>query len=215
MHVVPFSQAPPVLLKVTDLCFNLTKLELFTNFQAVVRAGVTVVQGGEGRGKSTLLRLMAGDLQPQSGRVRVQGIVLAGQPQTLRQDVFWIDPRSTEFDPISPRAYFEQQRAFWPDFDLVRLPQLIQGLSLTEFMDKPIYMLSTGSKRKVWLAAAFASDAAVALLDDPFAALDKPSIRFVTEVLQGFASQAARAVVITAYEAPDCLRLAGVIDLGD
>ena len=96
---------------------------------------------------------------------------------------------------------------------------MIEGLSLAEFLDKPLYMLSTGSKRKVWLAAAFACNADVALLDDPFAALDKPSIRYVTEVLRGLALQTQRALVITGYDAPkydapDYVPLAGLIDLG-
>ena len=213
------SADPPVVLKVTDLCFSHSKLELFTSLHAVVRAGVTLVQGGEGRGKTTLLRLLAGDLQPQSGRVhlpwQVQDVDLADEAMAYRRALFWVDPRCTAFDAISASAYFEQQRGFWPRFDDQRLFALIEGLSLTEFVHKPLYMLSTGSKRKVWLAAAIASNAAVALLDDPFAALDKPSIRYLTEVLQGFARQAARVVVISGYEAPDNLCLAGVIDLGD
>jgi len=44
-------------------------------------------------------------------------------------------------------------------------------------------MLSTGSKRKVWQAAAFASGAALNLIDDPFAGLDQGSINFVTQQL--------------------------------
>jgi hypothetical protein len=51
-------------------------------------------------------------------------------------------------------------------------------------MDKKLFMLSTGSKRKVWLAAGFASGADLLLLDEPFAALDAPSIAFVKELLQ-------------------------------
>ena len=56
-------------------------------------------------------------------------------------------------------------------------------------------MLSTGSRRKVWLAAAFASGAALTLLDQPFAAVDKASMRVMIEWLNG-AAQAGRAVVV-------------------
>lgn len=214
---VTFSPDQPVVLEVTDLSFSYLELELLVNLQAGIRAGVTLVQGGDGRGKTTLLRLLAGDLPPKSGRVKLaaQGLELADQPTAYRRAVFWVDPRGTALDAIAPTAYFEQQRYLWPLFNDDCLLALIEGLSLTEFIDKPLYMLSTGTKRKVWLAAAFASNAPVALLDDPFAALDKPSIRCVIEVLQGISSQAARAVVMSGYGAPDNLRLAGVIDLGD
>lgn len=82
-------------------------------------------------------------------------------------------------------------------------------------MNKQLYMFSAGSKRKVWLAAAFASGAAVTLLDEPFAALDKASIGFVVELLEDAADHPERAWVIADYEAPGDVRLASVIDLGD
>ena len=216
--------ADGVVLAVADLCFNFPQQQLFDSLQMSVLAGVTLVQGGDGSGKTTLVRLLAGDLPLQKGQLELMsqsmgGIVLnahsdALQAKAYRQQVFWIDPRSTEFDQISPRTYFEKQSLAWPDFDQTRLPKLIEGLSLPEFMDKPLYMLSTGSKRKVWLAAAFASNAILALLDDPFAALDKPSIRYVTEVLNSLAQQSKRAVVMTGYAAPEDVALAGVINLG-
>ena len=76
-------------------------------------------------------------------------------------------------------------------------------------------MLSTGSKRKVFLAAALASGAQVTLLDDPFAALDTASIRFLLGWLNAAASATDRAWVIAGHVAPDGLPLAQIIDLGD
>ena len=76
-------------------------------------------------------------------------------------------------------------------------------------------MLSTGSKRKVWLAAAFASGATVTLLDEPFAALDTASIGFILAWLRGIASDTDQAWVMADYVAPDGLPMVQVIDLGD
>ena len=195
-------------LQVSGLSFRYLQTDVFANLSFTISTGVTLVQGGDGRGKTTLLRLLAGELKPQSGQILLRRLDLE------RPQVFWMDPRSIEHDQVKARDYLDDQAKHWPDFDHHGLAALIEGLSLAEFLDKPLYMLSTGSKRKVWLAAAFASNAAVALLDDPFAALDKPSIRFVTEVLQGIALQSKRAVVMTGYDAPDNLPLAGLIDLG-
>ena len=80
---------------------------------------------------------------------------------------------------------------------------------------KPGTMLSAGTKRKVWLAGAFASGAAVTLLDEPFAALDKASIGFVLELLDDAAAGSARAWVVADYEAPRGVPLAAEVDLGD
>ena len=82
-------------------------------------------------------------------------------------------------------------------------------------MHKQLFMLSTGSKRKVFLAAALASGAQLTLFDDPFAALDATSIRFVLGWLDAAASATNRAWVIAGHVVPDGLPLAQIIDLGD
>ena len=76
-------------------------------------------------------------------------------------------------------------------------------------------MMSTGTRRKVLLAAGFASGATVLLLDSPFAALDKPSISAVKQCVREFVSTGQPACVLSDYEAPEGLDLAARINLGD
>jgi energy-coupling factor transporter ATP-binding protein EcfA2 len=76
-------------------------------------------------------------------------------------------------------------------------------------------MHSTGSKRKVWLIAALASGATLTLLDEPFAALDKASIRSILAQLKEAAQHASRAWVVADYEAPPGVAMAHTIYLGD
>jgi len=206
------------LLQVDGLTFHISQCDLFSRWSACIGPGVTLVLGGENSGKTTLLRLLAGDLAAQAGELQIGGLSLQAQPQAYRQRVFWIDPRTEAFDAISANQFFEQQRAKWPSFLPTEAPawaDLVAGLSLTEHLDKPLYMLSTGSKRKVWLAAAFAAGATLTLLDDPFAALDKSSIRCVLQQLAVVARQTERAYMLADYVAPAGLVLAQVIDLGD
>lgn len=158
---------------------------------------------------------MAGRLPADAGQLQVNDVRLADQPVAYRQQVFWAEPRSEAFDQMTPVEYFESQRGRYPGFDDEVLGDLVDGLALEPHMNKQLYMFSAGSKRKVWLAAAFASGAAVTLLDEPFAALDKASIGFVVELLEDAADHPERAWVIADYEAPDDVRLASVIDLGD
>jgi ABC-type multidrug transport system ATPase subunit len=174
-----------------------------------------MVRGGDGSGKTTLLRLLAGELPAQDGRLTVHGVELRNQPNAYRQQVYWVDPRSEAFDQISPKNFFQSVQSLFPNFDDQALDDLIEGLALAPHLDKPLYMLSTGSKRKVWLAAAFACGAALTLLDEPFAALDKGSIRFVMALLEEAAAHPARAWVLADYEAPGDLALAAIIDLGE
>ena len=188
---------------------------LLKDFSVRIPAGVSLLLGGGGSGKTTLLRLLAGDLPVQSGQLTINPVSLSEQPEAYRQRVFWIDPRSEAFDQLSPGAYFDSIQARYPQFDQVRLAELIEGLALAPHMDKALYKLSTGSKRKVWLAAAFASGAALTLLDEPFAALDKSSINFVLHLLEEFATHTTRAWLVSHYDTLGTLPLAAVIDLGD
>ncbi|MES2946245.1 MAG: ATP-binding cassette domain-containing protein [Pseudomonadota bacterium] len=198
-----------------NLQFAYPERQLFSKLTASLPAGVNLIRGGDGRGKSTLLRLLAGVLHADGGSMQINQTSLKEQPNAYRQQVFWTEARSENFDQLTPPAYFEMQRQRWPGFDSQRLGELIQGLDLEVHLHKQLFMLSTGSKRKVWLAGAFASGAAVTLIDEPFAALDAPSIRFVIQLLKDSAAQQQRVFVVADYEAPGDVPLAGLIDLGD
>ena len=84
---------------------------------------------------------------------------------------------------------------------------------MTPHIDKPMYMLSTGSKRKVWLASALASGRALTLLDEPTSALDAGSVRCLWRVLGERVNTGERAIVIASAERIDQVPLAGTIEL--
>lgn len=196
---------PGTILQALGLTFGFPQQQVFNHFSAAIPAGITYVVGDESCGKSTLLRLFAGDLTPQAGSIAVCGISQADNLVLYKQHVFWADPRTSVHDHISPNDYFDLQRSFYPTFDDALLFDLIEGLSLSDHASKAIYMLSAGSKRKVWLAAAFASGATVTLVDEPFAALDKPSINFLIERLESFKQYSDRSWVIADHEVPSKL----------
>jgi ABC-type multidrug transport system ATPase subunit len=201
------------------IAFGYPQRPLFTDWSARIAPGVTLVRGGDGRGKTTLLRLLAGAQTAQAGQLRLQAgghsTALDQAPAAYRQQVFWVDPRDDGGDQLTPDDCFALIAQRHPGFQAELIDDLVEGLALAEHRAKRLFMLSTGSRRKVWLAAAFASGAAVTLLDDPFAALDKPSIRFVTELLQEAAGHSSRGWVVTGYAVPDGVTLAATIDLGD
>lgn len=206
---------PTPVLTVQGLTFHYPHCELFTSMSFHILPGITLVRGGDGRGKSTLLRLMAVDVPAQSGELRLQGVALSEQPQAYQAHVFWADPRTTRFDQVTAEAYFAGLRPRYPQWDDALRAQLVAGLALEPHEDKPLYMLSTGSRRKVWLAAALASGAPLTLLDDPFAALDKPSIQFAIRTLAQLGAHPTRAIVLATFDAPPGLPLVGLIELGD
>ncbi|WP_432240358.1 ABC transporter ATP-binding protein [Herbaspirillum robiniae] len=208
-------QPDAALLHVSRLNFAYPGLELFKDLSASVPPGVTLVRGGDGRGKTTLLQLLGGLMPVRDGVLELDGIRLDEDSEAYRRRVFYVDPRTEAYDQLSPPEFFRAMRERFHGFDQARLPALTEGLSLTPHLEKKLFMLSTGSKRKVYLAAAFAAGATLNLLDDPFAGLDRASINFVTATLNAQPQNGRQAWVAAMYEAPPGVALAATIDLGD
>ena len=164
--------------------------------------GVSWVCGDEGKGKTTLLRLLAGDLQPNAGRV----IAPEG-------GVFWVDLQDPAHDHTTVQTCWDALRTRWPQWNDELLHDLTQELDMQAHVDKRLNMLSAGSRRKVMVMAALASGATVTLLDQPFAALDLASIHIIKDFLHEAAEHPSRAWIVADYEAPHDLPLASVLSL--
>jgi len=172
-----------------------------------ITPGLTLVRGGEGRGKSSLLRLMAGLLPPDAGSI-----------QRLARTLCFESPADPAHDPEVACAWLQVRRDRFAGWQAGLESALVQAFGLTEHMAKPMYMLSTGSRRKVGLVAAAASGAQLTLIDSPFAALDARSCRVLEQLLTEAASGTERAWVMADYALPAALAevpLAGLVDLGD
>ncbi|MFO1244575.1 MAG: ABC transporter ATP-binding protein [Ramlibacter sp.] len=178
------------------------QVPLFDALSFALPPGVSWLGGDEGAGKTTLLRLLAGELSPQAGALQVHGTV------------FWVNPRADGCDALTPSQCFERLAQQHPALDRALLADLAAELDLEQHMTKRLDMLSTGSRRKVWLAAAFAAGATLTLLDQPFAALDKPSARFITELLHEAAADPRRGWVVADHVAPAGVPLACAWTLG-
>ncbi len=165
-------------------------------------AGLNWVCGDEGCGKTSLLRLLAGDLQPLSGTV-----------QSPPGGVFWADFKGAEHNPSTVQACWDPLQTLYPHWNSELLDDLSKALDMERHRQKPLYMLSTGSRRKVMLIAALASGAKVTLLDQPFVSLDQASIRVIKDFLRECGKQAGRVWIVADYEAPDDLPIATVLQL--
>lgn len=207
--------ASPVVLRAEGLGFGYAKQPaLFAGLSISLPPGVTWLGGDESTGKTTVLRLLAGELPAHCGSLHVNGVPLSDHVQTYRSQVFWVDPRTQAFDALTPQAYWDGVRKQYPAFDDALLSELVKAFALAPHLPKSLYMLSTGTKRKVFFAAAFASGSAVTLLDEPFAALDRSSTDAMLELLHVAVAQPSRAWVVADYVAPRGVALASTIVLG-
>lgn len=186
----PAPAAPPPLLQVTALGFAYPgQPPLFDRLDFALPPGLARIDGEVG--KTTLLRLLAGALTPQAGRFSLHGRpwLPAAEPAA----VCWIDPRDPAWDGLPPEAVADAVRRRHPGFDDAAWARHVAGFGLDEHAGKTMHMLSTGSRRKVTLAAALAAGAALTLLDEPTAGLDRPAIAWLVQALADEAEVARRA----------------------
>lgn len=196
-----------VLLQAEDLGGAQAGMVVFQHLSFAIRPGLSLVRGGDGRGKTTLLRLMAGTQSPASGQLR-----------RWAETVFHEDMADSRHDAVVARAWLAAQRLRLPEWDADLASNLIDAFGLSEHIDKPLYMLSTGSRRKVGLVAAASGHARLTLLDMPYAALDAASRGLLSELLADAALNARNAWVIADFERHPSLAgvpLSSLVDLGD
>lgn len=200
-------------LHVQGLRFGWSESPLFDQLSFDVPPGVSLVRGDDGSGKSTLLRLLAGAQNADAGVLAIHGVRLDTQHDAYRHQVFWIDPQTEAHDALAAKGYLDSLSHHYPHFNAETMRELAEGFGLGPHLAKPMYMLSAGSRRKVWLTAAFAAGTPLTLIDQPFAALDAPSIRFLRELLNDAADHAARAWLLANHEAPEGIALKKTIEV--
>ena len=137
----------------------------------IARGTFVTIVGPSGCGKSSLLLAVAGLVQPDSGRVLVDGKPVSGPGRdraVVFQD-FALMPWRTVLDNV--RFGLELQR--WTGEDLTaRAARFVELVGLKGFESYHPHQLSGGMRQRVGIARALAVDPEILLLDEPFGSLD-------------------------------------------
>ena len=156
--------------------------------------------GPNGAGKSTTIRMLAGQLAPTSGRVTIDGVDAAADPNAARARIGYVPEEPRLYDYLTAREMVSFVAEIRGRGD-VEAALEIAGLG--DDADRVIQEYSQGMRRKTALACAMVSRPPVLILDEALNGLDPPSASRVTEALR--AAAAAGAVVILSTHVLDTL----------
>lgn len=169
-------------------------------------AGLCLLQGDEGAGKTSWLKALAGQLHLSSG---VLHYPFAANGSLPASSFFWQDPRqplSESHSRMSAERWAALQSTIYPHWCAQEFDKHVQGFELEAHLDKQLLALSSGTLRKLWMAAGWASGADLVLVDEPLAALDKSSERYVQQALAAMAGalknpKRPRSVIVAHWDA--------------
>lgn len=147
----------------------------------IEESSLTVILGESGCGKTTLLNILAGFQQPNSGAIKIDNEVLT-QPDARRAVVFqehallpWLNVAENVGFSLKLKGLKAKQIE-------AEVDKILATVGLSHVAQSNIWELSGGMKQRVGIARALISHAPFILLDEPFAALDA----FTRENMQAF-----------------------------
>ena len=139
--------------KYNDYIFNMLNVELYENKVGIV--------GDNGVGKTTLLRLINGDLVGETGEIIYEG------------PSYFMDFNDRNYMYFTIRDLIDlckSLNSFFDDFDT-----LIELLHLSSYLNIALEKLSLGNKKKVYIMLGLAYNGKLLLMDEPFENLDRNS----------------------------------------
>ena len=165
-----------------------------------------IILGNSGKGKTTLLHLLSGLIQPTSGEVQIAGTSLY-KLKGQKRDVFrgknigivFQNPHFVQslnvLDNIVLPMYFTGNK-----IDTKRAKKILGQLNIGDKWDKKPRQLSVGEQQRVTIARALINNPKVLMADEPTSALDDKNANEVIRLLENQAKEAGSALIIVTHD---------------
>jgi ABC-type multidrug transport system ATPase subunit len=149
----------------------------------------TALMGANGAGKTTFLRLVSTAAFPTSGEVTYDGINIHQEVHKYLQHVGIVSDAGDLPQFLTARELVEgvmRSRKTWSESGEEAMAELFKKVELDERRNSLIGTYSSGMLQKTMIAAAFAGNPKILLLDEPFRALDESAVVSVMQMLAEF-----------------------------
>ena len=185
------------------LAFSRNEERLFGPLDFEVEAGeALLVRGDNGVGKTTLLRILAGLLRADEGRLEVTGH--GADRESRARAIAYLGHLPAFKADLSAMENLEFLCALHGRRDGRDYEAAMSRVGLAGYEDSPARTLSAGQKKRLSLARMWLSPAPLWLLDEPYANLDLDGIALVNQLIVGHLDDGGATLVTThgAYAAP-------------
>jgi phospholipid/cholesterol/gamma-HCH transport system ATP-binding protein len=181
----------------------------------IPRGKIIAIMGGSGCGKTTILRLIGGQLRPQSGQVRVGGLSVPDlEPDALYHlrrkygMLFQFGALFTDMSVFENIAFPMREHTELPE-ELIRdlVLMKLEAVGLRGAAQLMPAELSGGMARRVALARAIALDPLLVMYDEPFAGLDPISLGVVGQLIRHLNDALSVTSVLVTHDVYESLKI--------
>lgn len=192
------AQNQAVLLQASELFCERDDRVLFSGLNfSVSRGQVLQIKGGNGTGKTTLLRMLCGLNQDFEGTLYWQGQDMAEQEETFHSALLYIGHRVGVNKVLTPLENLRWTCRLQREVSDEQLMSALAGVGLRGFEDSQCHALSAGQQQRVALARLLLSQATLWVLDEPFTTLDVDGVALLENLLQQHAARGGAVLVTT------------------
>ncbi len=184
----------PALLAAKGLAYARNEEPIFGPLDFTLAAGeVVLIEGDNGSGKTTLLKVLSGLLEPTSGEVLLNGVPLTLAKLSHQVALLGHLPGlKMELTTLQNLRFAVGLGGIRPGVT----PSLaLASVGLAGYEDQAVRLLSAGQKKRVALARLLLVPAALWLLDEPYANLDREGIELVNRLLTTHAQRGGAALI--------------------
>jgi phospholipid/cholesterol/gamma-HCH transport system ATP-binding protein len=221
--LAPFASAsvsgaarPEIAVELVDVTFGYDRRAVLTGISMVIPRGrVVAIMGGSGCGKTTILRLIGGQLKPRSGRVLVAGESVADLDRSalyaMRRKfgmLFQFGALFTDMSVYENVAFALREHTDLPE-ELIRdlVLMKLNAVGLRGAAPLMPSELSGGMARRVALARATVLDPMLVMYDEPFAGLDPISLGVVGQMIRRLNDALSITSVVVTHDVYESLKI--------
>ena len=171
---------------------------------------ITGLLGPNGAGKTTTLRMVAGLVVPDAGRVHVAGIDVTAQPQRAQACLGVLSDARGLYPRLSAReniVYYGRLHGLDEATAQARASALAEMLEMTALLDRRTEGFSQGERMKTALARALVHDPSHIILDEPTNGLDVLATRSLREALRRLRDEQGKCIVFSSHIMQEVERL--------